>query len=250
MSVTTPEESGAEPNTPPPPRADGSGSMFDRIAGRYDLLNRLISLGMDQGWRRRLVSTLPKEGEILDVATGTADVAIALALARRAVTVVGLDPSAGMLAVGDEKLARLELTERVTLQEGDALKMPFEDDRFAGCCVSFGVRNFPDRLRGLQEMTRVTAPGGVVSVLELSEPREGLLAPLTRFHVHHIVPRVGAILSGDKEYRYLQSSVEAFPPPQDFKAMMEETGLTEVEIYPMPFHVAHLYVGRVPTAES
>ena len=230
----------------PTRRADGSGSMFDRIARRYDLLNRLISLGMDQGWRRRLVATLPKEGELLDVATGTADVAIAVARARPKTQVIGLDPSAGMLEVGEEKLQRAGLKERIELILGDALELPFETNRFAGSCVSFGVRNFPDRLQGMREMTRVTAPGGIVSVLELSEPREGLLAPLTRFHVHEVVPRLGALLSGDQEYRYLQSSVEAFPPPDEFRALMEEAGLESIKIHPMPFHVAHLYVGQVP----
>lgn len=224
--------------------ADGSGRMFDQIARKYDLLNRVISLGLDQRWRRQLIDLMPRDGELLDVATGTADVALSIVKTHPQVRVVGLDPSVGMLAVGREKVARRGLEGRVSLDEGDALEMPYEDGRFSGSCVAFGVRNFPDRLRGLREMSRVTRAGGPVAVLELSEPRGGLFAPFARLHVHHVVPWLGALLSGNSEYRYLQRSVAAFPPPSEFKALMEEAGLTEVRFWRMPFGVAHLYVGR------
>jgi len=228
--------------------ADGSGRMFDQIARRYDLLNRVISLGLDQRWRRQLLDAMPRDGEVLDVATGTADVALSIAQRHPATRLVGLDPSAGMLGVGREKVARRGLEARVRLEEGDALSMPYEDGRFAGSCVAFGVRNFPDRLRGLREMARVTRPGGVVAVLELSEPRGGLLAPLARLHVHHVVPWLGALLSGNSEYRYLQRSVAAFPPPAEFCGLMEAAGLRDVRVTRMPFGVAHLYVGVVGRA--
>lgn len=224
--------------------ADGSGLMFDQIARRYDLLNRVISLGLDQSWRTKLIASLPQQGEILDVATGTADVALSIAKQYPSTQVLGLDPSVGMLEVGRIKVGKKSLEDRVILEVGDALAMPYEDHRFEGSCVAFGVRNFPDRLQGLKEMRRVTKPGGPVSILELSEPRGGLLAPFTRFHVHHVVPWLGAILSGNREYRYLQKSVASFPPPEMFKGLMEEAGLTDVQIYRMPFGVAHLYVGR------
>jgi demethylmenaquinone methyltransferase/2-methoxy-6-polyprenyl-1,4-benzoquinol methylase len=220
--------------------------MFDQIARRYDLLNRVISLGLDQSWRTKLINALPREGELLDVATGTADVALSIAQRAPKSTLVGLDPSVGMLNVGREKVERRGLQERVTLDVGDALAMPYADNRFEGCCVAFGIRNFPDRLQGLKEMARVTKPGGPVAILELSEPRGGVLAPFTRFHVHHVVPRLGALLSGNKEYRYLQRSVAAFPPPEQFKGLMEEAGLRDVEVSRMTFGVAHLYVGRAP----
>lgn len=226
--------------------ADGSGLMFDQIARRYDLLNRVISLGLDQSWRTKLINALPREGELLDVATGTADVALSIAQRAPKSTLTGLDPSVGMLDVGREKVARRGLQERVTLDVGDALAMPYADNRFEGCCVAFGIRNFPDRLQGLKEMARVTKSGGPVAILELSEPRGGLLAPFTRFHVHHVVPRLGALLSGNKEYRYLQRSVAAFPPPEQFKGLMEEAGLRDVEVSRMTFGVAHLYVGYAP----
>ena len=229
--------------TSTPNLANGSGLMFDQIAKRYDLLNRLISLGLDQSWRKALVASLPTDGEILDVATGTADVALAIAKKYHQVSVVGLDPSVNMLDIGKQKVIRKQWNDRISLMVGDAMDMSFDNNRFAGSCVAFGVRNFPNRLKGMQEMNRVTQAGGKVSVLELSEPRDGLLAPFVRFHVHHIVPWMGAILSGNAQYRYLQKSVEAFPPASEFKELMQEAGIEDVQIHRMPFGVAHLYVG-------
>jgi len=225
-------------------KADGSGAMFDRIAHRYDLLNRLMSFGLDRSWRTQLMKAMPSDGRILDVATGTADVAIAMAEKQRAREVIGLDPSRGMLDVGDIKIQKRTLTERVTLVQGDAQDMDFPDDHFAGATIAFGIRNVPDRLQGLREMTRVVEPGGPVAVLELSEPQGGLMAPLARFHVHHFVPLMGWLLSGRKEYRYLQTSVAAFPPARDFARMMEDAGLKDVQVKRMSFGVAHLYIGR------
>jgi demethylmenaquinone methyltransferase/2-methoxy-6-polyprenyl-1,4-benzoquinol methylase len=224
----------------------GSGAMFDAIAPRYDLMNRLISLGLDQSWRRQLVESLASaEGPLLDVATGTADVALALAKAYPDRHLTGLDPSVNMLAVGRSKVAKIGWDERITLVEGDAQAMSFPDDHFAGCCISFGIRNVPDRLQGLKEMARVTRPGGVVSILELGEPRRGLLAPFARFHVHTVVPTLGTLLSGSKEYRYLAKSIAAFPPPEEFAALMAQAGLRDVQVTPMSWDAAHLYVGRV-----
>lgn len=224
--------------------------MFDRIAERYDLLNRLISLGLDKSWRTKLLTAMnvASGDRVLDVATGTADVAIAAAQRFPGLTVVGLDPSVNMLAVGDRKIHEQELPEHVTLIEGDAQAMPFEDGEFDAACISFGIRNVPDRQQGLSEMRRSVRPGGRVVVLELSEPRRGLLAPFARFHIHHVVPRLGALLSGDKEYRYLAQSIRAFPPAEEFAAMMERAGLVDVRFEPMTFGVAHLYVGTVPTS--
>lgn len=220
-------------------RADGSGAMFDRIAPRYDLLNRLMSLGLDRAWRRRLVAAMPERGPLLDVATGTADVALALAAARPGTHVTGLDPSAGMLAAGRRKAAARGLDARIHLVEGDALGLPFADDTFAGTSIAFGIRNVPDRARALREMARVTRPGGPVVLLELSEPD---FAP-ARFHVHHVIPRLGALISGAPEYRYLQASVAAFPSAPAFASMMVEAGLRDVETHRFAFGVAHLYVG-------
>ena len=225
--------------------ADGSGAMFDQIAQRYDLLNRILSMGMDRGWRRALVAALvPGDGAVLDVATGTADVALAIAKRYPQATVVGLDPSTGMLDVGQKKIDSIGLEDRVRLIEGDAQAMPFEDDQFAASCIAFGIRNVPDRDRGLSEMVRCTRSGGAVVVLELGEPRQGFLAPFARFHVHHIVPRLGALLSGAKEYRYLQKSVAAFPPADEFAQKMECAGCSRVEVIPFLAGSAHLYIGK------
>ncbi|MCA9621307.1 MAG: bifunctional demethylmenaquinone methyltransferase/2-methoxy-6-polyprenyl-1,4-benzoquinol methylase UbiE [Myxococcales bacterium] len=229
--------------------ADGSGAMFDKIAARYDLLNRLISFGMDNRWRRALVRALDVQAlekpRVLDVATGTADIALAIARRVPASEVVGLDPSVGMLEVGRRKVREADLEARVELVEGDAQAMAFADDAFDGSCIAFGIRNVPDRKRGLEEMARVTRPGRRVVVLELGEPRAGLLAPFARFHIHHVVPRLGAWLSGAQEYAYLEKSIAAFPPAEAFIALMEESGLELVEHRPFVFGGANLYVGRV-----
>lgn len=218
----------------------GSGEMFDAIADRYDLLNRILSLGLDQSWRRQLVESLgPEPDRVLDVATGTGDVARAISLRYPGAQVVGLDPSGGMLRAGSEKFQGA-----VSAVQGDGQRLPFPDDTFASASIAFGIRNVPDRSLGLREMCRVVRPGGAVSILELSEPREGLLAPFARFHVRHVVPRIGALLSGKREYRYLQTSVAAFPPPDEFVAQMEAAGLREVQATRLGFGAAHLYVGR------
>ncbi len=226
--------------------ADGSGRMFDRIAPRYDLLNRLMSFGLDKRWRRQLIDALAlgEAARVLDVATGTADVAIAIAHAHHDASIVGLDPSEGMLEVGRGKVADAGLSGRVELVAGDAQRMAFPDDSFDGCCISFGIRNVPDRAAALAEMARVTRPGGRVVILELGEPRAGILAPAARFHIHCVVPRLGGWLSGDAEYSYLSASIEAFPPPETFRALMGASGLEVVAITPMTFGAAHLYVAQ------
>jgi demethylmenaquinone methyltransferase / 2-methoxy-6-polyprenyl-1,4-benzoquinol methylase len=231
--------------------APGSGAMFDGIARRYDLLNRVMSMGLDRLWRRRTVKALrlDPDSRALDLATGTADLAVAIARRHPRSRVVGLDPSLGMLAVGREKIARAGLDERVTLQLGDARALPYPDDSFDGVCIAFGIRNVPDRAAALAEMARVTRPGGRVAVLELSEPRRGLLAPLARLHIRTLVPRIGALLSGSREYRYLQRSIAAFPPADEFAEMMRAAGLDVLEVAPQTFGVCHLYVGTPAPGE-
>lgn len=229
-------------------QSDGSGAMFDRIAARYDLLNRLISFGMDGRWRRALVHALDIQSvhqpRVLDVATGTADIAVAVARSHPTVDVAGLDPSAGMLEVGREKVARAGLEQRIGLHLGDAQDMPFDDDAFSATCISFGIRNVPDRMRGLAELNRVTARGGRVVVLELGEPSVGPLAPLARWHVHRVVPAIGALIAGDTAYRYLEKSIAAFPPPDDFAMMMQAAGMSFELHVPYCFGAANLFVAR------
>lgn len=226
---------------------EGSGAMFDAIAHRYDLLNRIISLGIDQRWRRLAVDALKLSGGpawVLDLATGTGDLALLVARRHPEAQVIGLDPSAAMLRIGGRKVTTFSLGERVQLHGGDAQALPFTDACFHGVTIAFGIRNIPDRKRALAEMARVTRPNGRVVILELSEPRSGLLGPLARFHVHHFVPAVGAMLSGHQEYRYLQRSIEAFPPPSEFASLMEEAGLEVLQVRPLTFGVSTLYVAR------
>jgi demethylmenaquinone methyltransferase/2-methoxy-6-polyprenyl-1,4-benzoquinol methylase len=230
----------------------GSGAMFDAIAARYDTLNRILSLGMDQGWRRKAVAALalPSNARVLDLATGTGDLAIAIAQTHPDSTVVGVDPSRNMLAEGVRKIGDIKLSDRVDLLEGDAQALSFEDETFDGVTIAFGIRNVPDRAKALREMARVTRTGGRVAVLELSEPRSGMLGVLARTYVHEIVPRVGGFLSGAKEYRYLQKSIAAFPPAAEFAQMMEDAGLKVLETSPLTFGVAHLYVGTPNRGEA
>jgi demethylmenaquinone methyltransferase/2-methoxy-6-polyprenyl-1,4-benzoquinol methylase len=230
----------------------GSGAMFDRIAARYDTVNRVLSLGLDQRWRRRVVRALGELGErprILDVATGTGDLAIEIAKAWPGGTVVGLDPSPGMLAIAGKKLAKRGLSDRVKLVEGDAQALPQASCEMDAATIAFGIRNVPDRGLALRELARVVRPGGRIAVLELGEPKRGLLAAAARFHSHHFVPRIGALLSGAKEYRYLQRSVAAFPPAEQFAELMRASGLTVLEVVPMTFGVCTLYLAT-PAEES
>lgn len=226
----------------------GSGAMFDGIAGRYDLLNRIISFGIDQGWRRKEVAALelPEGGRVLDLATGTADVAIAVAEAHPSATIVGVDPSEKMLEVGRTKIEARTLSDRVSLEVGDAQALRFADASFEGITMAFGIRNVPDRDKALREMARVLVPGGRVAILELSEPRGGIFSSLARIHVHHVVPFVGGLLSGQKEYGYLQRSIAAFPPAEEFGERITQAGLELCEIVSLTMGVAHLYVARRP----
>jgi demethylmenaquinone methyltransferase/2-methoxy-6-polyprenyl-1,4-benzoquinol methylase len=241
------------------PGKPGSGEMFDGIAPRYDLLNRLMSLGLDRRWRRKTVAALGLDesvdpgtpgripgrilGRILDLATGTGDLAVAVAVRHGDVQVVGVDPSAGMLDIGRDKIARAGLAERVSLEMGDAQELGFEDGAFDGVCMGFGIRNVPDRPRALAEMARVARPGGRIAILELSEPRRGIMGTLARFHIRVLVPRMGALLSGSREYRYLQESIAAFPPADEFAQMMRDAGIEVLAVHALSFGACHLYVG-------
>lgn len=222
----------------------GSGEMFDRIAARYDLVNRLISFGADQRWRRKTVDALqlPLRGHVLDLACGTADLSLAIAARGAELHVVGVDPSVGMLEVGRRKIASQALADRVVLEEGDAQTLRFDDDSFDGCTIAFGIRNVPDRSRALREMARVTKAGSNVCVLELSEPGGSLIGAAARFHVHHVVPWLGSVISGDQEYRYLHKSIAAFPPAREFAALMEAANLRVTQVTALTFGVCHLYV--------
>lgn len=238
-----------------PPRG-GSGAMFDTIARRYDLLNRLTSLGLDRRWRKRMVEclALPDRAEVLDLATGTADVALAIRAAHPDARVVGIDPSPGMLDIGRDKVSAAGHAPAIRLEVGDACDLDFADHRFDAATIAFGIRNVPDRPAALREMARVVKPGGRVAILELTEPRRGLLARLARVHIHRVVPTLGALVSGDRRgrdaYRYLEASIAAFPAPDAFAGMMASSGLEIEHVQPLAFGSVHLFVARVPQPEE
>jgi demethylmenaquinone methyltransferase / 2-methoxy-6-polyprenyl-1,4-benzoquinol methylase len=224
----------------------GSGRMFDGIAPRYDLLNRLLSLGMDQSWRRRTVGALDLDGRarVLDLATGTADLALLIADRHPQARVVGVDPSSRMLELGRRKVATRGLEGRVDLQVATAESLPYPDRSFDAVTIAFGIRNVPDRIGALREMRRVTRTGGRLAILELTEPRHGVLGALARIHVHGIVPRLGALISGAPEYRYLEASIAAFPAPAAFTETIADAGWRVRTTRALCFGACHLFVAE------
>ncbi len=232
-----------------PAGLDGSGAMFDAIAERYDLLNRLMSFGRDRAWRRETAIRLGGPERALDLATGTGDLAIEVARRNPQSKVVGLDPSARMLDVGRDKTERLGLTDRIEYVQGDAQTLPFPDRTFDAISMAFGIRNVPDRPAALREMARVARPGAKIALLELTEPSGTGLSVVARLHVHWIVPTMGAIISGSREYAYLSRSIAAFPAPDAFVQIAQQSGLELVELVRFSFGACHLFV-FTPRAES
>jgi demethylmenaquinone methyltransferase/2-methoxy-6-polyprenyl-1,4-benzoquinol methylase len=230
----------------------GTGAMFDPLARRYDLLNRLMSFGNDSRWRRRTASRLHlyPGARVLDLATGTADLAIDVAQRHPEIRIVGLDPSSGMLEQAQTKLSKRGLSDRIELREGVAEEIPFPDRHFDAITMAFGIRNCKDRDQALREMLRVVKPGGRIAILELGEPRAGLFSPFARLHVHHVIPFVGGLLSGRREYRYLQESIAAFPAADDFVEQMRRCGHEVVELEQLTFGSCQLYVSRRPELED
>lgn len=228
---------GATPNL-------GSGAMFDAIAHRYDLLNRIMSFGVDMRWRKLAIHKMALQpgAKVLDLATGTADMALLVHRLHPQAQVVGLDPSRKMLDVGEQKVQSAGAQPYIRLEQGDAQALPFEAAQFDAACMAFGIRNVPDRSKALRELARVVKPGGRICILELSEPQHGLLALGARFYIHHLVPRIGGLLSGSREYRYLQQSIAQFPQPEAFAAIMRAAGLEVLEVLPLMFGSCQLFV--------
>lgn len=226
----------------------GSGAMFDSIAHRYDAVNRVLSLGTDQSWRRKTVKALQlgTQGRVLDLATGTADVALEILKQHPDATVIGVDPSAEMLKIGKKKVAQAGLEPNISFVNGAAEALDFPDATFDGVTMAFGIRNAADRPRALREMLRVTKPGGRVAILELNEPEHGVLAPMARWHIRKVVPFLGGLLSGKQQYRYLQDSIADFPPADEFQAMMADAGFANEAALPILFGVAHVFIGTRP----
>jgi demethylmenaquinone methyltransferase/2-methoxy-6-polyprenyl-1,4-benzoquinol methylase len=223
--------------------------MFGEIAGRYDLLNHLLSLNVDRYWRWRTVRRVPPRGEapILDLCTGTGDLALAYHRASRGKTaIVGADFCHPMLALGDEKKRRAGINGQVTFVEADAQRLPFEDNHFQIVSVAFGLRNVTDTDRGLAEMARVCRPGGSVAVLEFSMPRWQPFRSVYGWYFRHVLPRIGQWLARNRQsaYEYLPQSVGEFPQGAELAERMQHAGLSDVRWYPLTLGVATLYVGR------
>lgn len=222
--------------------------MFDRISPRYDLLNRLLSVGLDRGWRREAVRRMsaPPGGRVLDVACGTADLALEAARAVRGGAVVGVDFSAPMLVRARRKAESARRGAPVHLALGAAEHLPVASGSFDAAGIAFGIRNVPDRPRALREMARAVRPGGRVVVLELAAPRSGVLRRVVAFYLGRLVPLLGGSLSSGGAYRYLVRSMDSFPRPEDFLREMEEAGLVEAAVLPLPPSPAWIAVGVVP----
>jgi len=221
--------------------------MFDAIAPRYDLLNAVLSLGVDRAWRRRAVHAAVRvaPGRILDVATGTADLALALKRAAPDAEVRGVDFAEAMLEVGRAKARRRGLD--VRLDVGDGMDLDVPDAAFDVVTIAFGLRNFADVGAGLREFRRVLRPGGRLVVLEFSRPRTFPIKQLYAWYSRHVLPRIGGTLSPDAgAYEYLPNSVAEFPDGTDFLDRMNDSGFAELLWEPLTFGIASLYRGTVP----
>jgi len=214
--------------------------MFGAIAPRYDLLNRVLSLGMDRSWRRLAVRELPRSGEarVLDLCSGTGDLAREIVRSRRAGLVVCLDFSHPMLVRASAKLERGTAATRAVMVEADALRLPFGDGVFDGVTVAFGVRNFADRDAGLREVLRVLRPGGRFVVLEFSKPSGAGFARLYRAYLNRLLPRVGDRVSGRSgPYGYLARTIGEFPEPALLAAMLRQAGFAAAGFTPLTFGI-------------
>jgi len=217
--------------------------MFDNISERYDFLNRVLSLGIDIQWRKKVRKIIAQSGakNILDVATGTADLAIELAVIE-GTYITGIDISQGMLSRGDIKLEKLGLNNRIRLQQADSENLPFENDSFEAITVSFGVRNFENLEKGMMEMSRVLKPGGSLVVLEFSKPRNPVFSAIYWFYFKYILPRLGRLISKDATaYTYLPQSVAVFPEGEDFVNVAKSSGYSHVTYKGLTFGIATLY---------
>lgn len=221
-------------------------SMFDQIAFRYDLMNRFLSGGIDVYWRRRAIRELkalqPKK--VLDVATGTADVAIMTYKYLQPDEIIGIDISEGMLQLGREKVAKLLLNKHIQLFKGDSEAINFPDNTFDAVTVAFGVRNFQNLEKGLSEMRRVLKPGGKLVVLEFSKPKKQWFKGLYNLYMKVVAPRAGQWLSKNKDaYQYLNNSVKAFPEGETFLHILQQSGFSDTTLKRLSLGICTIYCG-------
>jgi demethylmenaquinone methyltransferase/2-methoxy-6-polyprenyl-1,4-benzoquinol methylase len=222
--------------------------MFDGISKSYDLLNRIITLGIDVLWRKRVVKLLQKEQpkSILDIATGTGDLVLELAKIN-ADKIIGLDISPGMLEIGKQKVKNKQLEDRIDMQLGDSEALPFDKETFDGVTIAFGVRNFENLELGLQEIFRVLKPNGALVVLETAVPQNRLLRSLYSLYTQKIMPFIGKLFSKDPSaYQYLSDSAAIFPCGEQFNNILRKNGFIEVEDFPQTLGVSSIYFARKP----
>lgn len=221
-------------------------NMFDSIAKKYDFLNRFLSLGIDQGWRKKAIEYLKQKplNHLLDIATGTADMALMAYRQIHPTKITGIDISEGMMQYGRIKIAEKKLTHCIELKTGDSTDIPFEDAQFDGAMVAFGVRNFANLEKGLTEINRVLQPGSRLVVLEFSQPSSFWFKPIYTLYMKWITPTVGKIFSGNKEaYAYLNESVIAFPEGKAFLTVLEKAGFKNVQQEKLTLGICSIYIG-------
>ena len=222
--------------------------MFDAIAGRYDFLNHLLSAGLDRRWRRRAIRALQLRGDerLLDVCTGTADLAIAAVSSRTgARDAVGIDFSAEMLRLGLEKVRRGGLSPRVHLARGDAMRLPLPDASVDAVTIAFGIRNVVEPARACADCLRVLRPGGRLAILEFGMPKTPALRGAYRWYFRAVLPRIGRLVSRHSDaYTYLPSSVSEFPSGAAFASILQTVGFRSIEHVPLTFGVVYLYTAR------
>jgi len=235
---------GADPATA---RREEVRRMFASIVGRYDLLNRLLSLRRDVYWRRVAVALgqIPRGGDVLDLCAGTGDVALEIVRQGSGARVIAVDNCEPMLIRGLHKAKRADAADQIRFAVAPAEELPFADATFDRAFVAFGVRNIADRRRGLREMARVLKPDGRAIILEFSTPSSPLFGPLYRFYSHRILPWIGGVLSGNRAaYEYLPASVDGFPSPEGLQALMEDAGFIDVSVVHLTFRIVTVHQGR------
>ena len=221
--------------------------IFDKIAKTYDFLNIILSLGIDRLWRRKIIRIIGKANvsEAVDLATGTGDMAILLAQSKNIHKVKGLDLSKEMIAIGNEKIAKKNLSSKATLEIGNGMDIPLEDSSTDLLTITFGIRNFGDFEKGLREMHRVLRDSGRCIIMEFSLPKNKFIKSFYLFYFRHVLPFVGNIISRDKmAYTYLNQTVEQFPYGNDFAKKMKDAGFTSVNIHPLTFGIASIYEAK------
>jgi demethylmenaquinone methyltransferase / 2-methoxy-6-polyprenyl-1,4-benzoquinol methylase len=227
-------------------KKDQVAGMFDDIAGRYDFLNRFLSAGIDIRWRKKAIGYLkdiqPKK--ILDVATGTADVAIMASQLLNPDKIIGIDISQGMLDIGDKKIEKLGLTNKIQLLKGDSEAINFDDNSFDAVTVAFGVRNFQQLEKGLSEILRVLKPGGKLVVLEFSKPSLPFVKPLYQFYMKIVTPNMGKLFSKNRDaYKYLDESIKKFPEGKNFTQILDNLGYKKSFSKSLSLGICSIYCG-------